>query len=61
MTLHKFICTECDGKPFYTSFEPVYDEGPAFCPCCGKDYMTTYQGIVDIEEAAVHVQQPQVA
>lgn len=45
MTLHKFTCKECDGKPFYTDFEPIYDEGPAFCPCCGKDKLVTYVGM----------------
>lgn len=63
MTLHKFTCTECDGdaKPFYTSFEPAYDEGPAFCPCCKNDKTVAYAGVVNMEEVAVNVQQNQVA
>lgn len=49
MTIHKYTCKECDEKPFYTTFEPLFDD-PAFCPCCGKDYMITYHGEIHLME-----------
>lgn len=48
MTLHKFTCTECESKPFYTSFAPKYDD--SYCPCCGQDKTVKYQGVVQVEE-----------
>ncbi|OAS19282.1 hypothetical protein [Paenibacillus oryzisoli] len=54
MTLHKFTCTECDGdaKPFYTSFEPAFDD--SFCPCCGKDATVKYHGPVVLKEPKLY-------
>lgn len=40
--MHQYTCKEC--KPFYTHFEPQFDEKFIFCPCCGQDDTCEYVG-----------------
>jgi DNA-directed RNA polymerase subunit RPC12/RpoP len=48
--MHKYICYECNEKPFTTWFEPITALNPAFCPCCGSDEKVEYDGKVESEE-----------
>lgn len=49
MILHKYKCDDPDDDDFYTTFEPYFDERPAYCPTCGKDYTVSYVGAVEVD------------
>lgn len=53
MTLHKFVCDECEKHSFYTTFAPYFDEEPATCPCCSQGKTVHYVGeiIIPVEVA----------